>query len=259
VGTILHWIDEKSGALKAVEFDLVETETPEDNTTITDHPVEEGVNVSDHARDEPIHYTVEGLVSTIPNPRIDDDAHTKSLELAFREMKEPGSKSITLTVPTPPVQLSESGLLQAGIGALVGLFAGPTKVTVRGNAHDAAVTRNVRVLQQDAPRDRVRDVYDLLLKARADKALVTILLQDRELFDMLIERVAKPRTLEDGKLARFQVDLRQLRVADSVTVQAPKPTEARGKGNVSKGSQGAKKKEGGEPVLESTLSMITPG
>jgi len=130
---------------------------------------------------------------------------------------------------------------------------------VRGDAREVKATRNVRVLKQDAPRDRIRDVYDLLLKARADKALITVILQDRDLFDMLIERVAKPRALEDGRLARFQVDLRQIRVADSETVQAPKPTEARGKGSVSKGSQGTKPSAGGAPVLESTLSQITPG
>jgi len=34
--------------------------------TVTDHPVEDGINITDHVRDEPDRYTIEGVVSRTP-------------------------------------------------------------------------------------------------------------------------------------------------------------------------------------------------
>jgi hypothetical protein len=78
---------------------------------------------------------------------------------------------------------------------------------------------------------------------------------------MVFTRIAKPKRFEDGKAARFSVDLRQIRVADSETVAAPQPTEARGKKGVSAGSKNGKPDPNAgakEQVYESTLSSIIP-
>jgi hypothetical protein len=117
-----------------------------------------------------------------------------------------------------------------------------------------------QMLQQKTPRSRVRDVYDLLLKAQKRRLLVTVQARYREHFDMLIERVAQPRVVEDGSSARFQIDLKSIRVADSQTVAAPKPAEARGSIGKNKGSQATKPADAaGEQKFASTLFQITPG
>jgi hypothetical protein len=258
MATFLYWIDPASGLTEAVQFDVTDGESPEDVATPTDHAVERGANISDHLRKEPAFISVEGTVSAMPNPLIDTDVSTQQVEVDVNTLPDPGSKTIRLTVPSPPLELSQSGLLQAGIGALTKLItgAGSPQVTVRGDTKRAVVTQSVSLIQQTAPRDRIREVYDLLLKAQLKAHLVNAVVAQREYSDMVITRVAKPRTIEDGSAAHFQVDLREMRVSDSQTVEAPQPTEARGHVAVSKGSQNGKLDPNAAAKEEQYRSMI---
>lgn len=264
MASFLYWTDPASGLIEVVQFDVTDGESPEDVATPTDHAVERGANITDHLRKEPAFISVEGTVSAMPNPLIDTDVSTQQVEVQVNTLPDPGSKTIKLKVPSPGIEPSPSGLLQAGIGALTNLLtgAGSPQVTVRGDTKRAVVTQSVSLIQQTAPRDRIREVYDLLLKAQIQAHLVNAVVAQREYSDLVITRVAKPRTIEDGSAAHFQVDLREMRVSDSQTVAAPQPTEARGNVAKSKGSQNGKADPNAaakEQQFESTLSMITPG
>ena len=79
--TTLFWQDPDSGETEILAFDAVVSLSPEDSVTITDHPVEQGSNITDHARDEPERLSIEGIVSTVPNVAVDDDAELSSLDL----------------------------------------------------------------------------------------------------------------------------------------------------------------------------------
>ncbi len=164
------------------------------------------------------------------------------------------------TSPSPPIQPSPSGLLQAGVGALTTLLTGGPKFTYRDTIKATTRTVTFTALQQEEPRDRIRDVYELLKKARSRKFLITVQEAHTEHFDMVLTRVAKPRSVEDGKGARFQIELRQIRVADSETVQAPQPTEARGKTGVNAGSKNGKPDPNAaakDAQYESTASQLS--
>lgn len=259
MATILYWQDDETGQTESLQFDVVEGETPEDVTTLTDHPVEEGANVTDHARDEPAQLSIEGFISNMVNPDLDTDLVTQPVGLDVPFMTKPGNRTDKLDVPSPPLQLSATGLLQAGVNAIASLFTGGPRFTHLDQPKRAQASVTFSALQQQAPRDRVRDAYEALLKVRQRKLLVTVQETHREHFDMMITRIAKPKAAEHGKGALFQVDLRQIRVADSETVQAPQPTEARGKTAVSAGSKNGKadpNADGKEVQLESTLSQI---
>ncbi len=262
--TLLYWQDDESGETESVEFDATTSESHEDTLSITDHPVETGANVTDSAREEPTRLTIEGVVSSLPNSRIDTDADFQTVELTAPAMLNPGTQTKKLDPPTPPLEKSISGLISAGVGALVSAIGGGPNynATFTGNPKPGTVNVKAQLYQQTAQRNRVRDVYDLLLKAQSRRLLVTVQAKHREHFDMLIERVAQPRSAEDGNTAKFQVDLKRIRVADSETVAAPKPTEARGNLPKSKGSQNGKPDPNAakkEVQLESTLSLLTPG
>jgi hypothetical protein len=245
---LIYWQDDETGMTESVQFDAIQVVTPEDRMIITDHPVEGGATISDHAQKEPNRVTVEAIVSNMPRPpradgqEGDADAHQATVELSVPQMTERRKKTLTLDVPSPPLQLSPSGLGQAAVVGLIGLLtgAGPPKVTVSDQGSRTVQTQSLQVFQQDSPRDRVRDIYDLLLKAQEGKFLCTVQTRRREYFDMLIEGIGQPDTIEDGKAGRFQIDFRFLRVADSETVAAPQPTEARGATATTKGSQAAK-------------------
>lgn len=261
MSTLIKWQDE-TGALGVIQLDALQSENPEDKLTITDHPVEQGANVVDHAREEPTILTIEGIVSSLPNPRIDTDAGFRTYELLVPAMTAPSTQTIKLNPPKPPLALNPSGLIQAGVGALVDAITGGPNLnaTFSGVPQRTTFELKAQGLQQNAPRDRVRDVYEALRRVMAARQLLTISTRDRDYFDMMIERVAKPRAIEDGSSARFQIDFKQIRVAASKTVAAPKPTEARGKGPVNKGAQAGKKdedpKQKRKTLLKATIDSL---
>lgn len=238
MATLITWQDPETGVIGVIRLDAIQTESPEDSLTITDHPVEQGVNVVDHAREEPTRLSIEGKVSTIPNPAVDTDAGFQTIELSVPTRREPGPQTIKLQPPQPPITPSVGGLIHAGIGAIVG-----TSISAQfaGESQPSKATIKAQVFQQKSPRNRVRDVYEALLRVQSARTLVTVNTRDRDYFDMMIERVAKPRSVEAGSTATFQIDFKRIRIASSKTVAAPKPTEARGRGPVNKGSQAAKK------------------
>jgi hypothetical protein len=259
----LYWTNEDTGEIDAIKFDAVTSEDPTDAVTITDHPVEEGANVVDHARDEPARITIEAYVTNTPhqgNLNEDDDHVTTSIPLTARLMGDPGSQSIKLDVAKPPVEISESGLIQAGVSALGGAIFGAPNETATVQSPPDPRSRNLTAtaLQSPSRRNRAREAYDKLLAAMQARALVTVVADMREYFDMLIERVGKPRASGDGTAVKFQVDLRRLRIAESKTVQSPQPTEARGATVKSFGSQSVKEDPNAvdkESILHNQLGL----
>lgn len=262
---ILYWTNEDTGALETFKFDATTSEDPSDVTAITDHPVEQGANIVDHARDEPERVTVEGIITNTPhqgNLTEDDDHQTTTVPLTVNVMTAPGTKVVHLDVPSPPIEISPSGLLQAGVGAIVtAITGGPSNnANVIDAAQKTSVTVQATVLESAAKRNRAREAYEKILGAKRAHDLITVQIGFREYFDMLIERVGAPRTPDDGDGLKFSIDLRSLRIAESQTVQSPEPTEARGSASKSTGSQTAKDDPNAEPKLTSTaFNLAHPG
>ena len=255
---LIYWQDAATGALASIRLDAVTGETPEDTLDITDHPVEQGANVVDHAREQPTRLSVEGIVSSIANLAVDTDSGLQVFDISVpaRRVQGNGTQTIDLNPPKPPITPSIGGLIDAGISAL---FSAQMRGQFAADTSPITISAQAKGIQQNSPRNRVRDVYDALLLAQSQRQLVTINARDREFPDMMIERVAKPRSLDNGSSSQFQIDFKRIRVSASQTVAAPKPAEARGKVGTNKGSQAAKPKDDAAPAIESTLSMLTPG
>jgi hypothetical protein len=261
MAVILYWQDEDSGETESIQFDLVESEAHEDILTITDHPVEQGANVSDHAREEPTRLTLDGFVSNVANRAIDGDAADEQVEIQHPTFGDAGTRTVALEVPSPPIHASPSGLLQAGIGALKGAILGGPKGTFLGRRRRVRARATIQLYRQRAARNRVRDVYDALLRAQSKRALITAQTALREHFDMLLERVPAVRDAESGLGASFAIDLRRIRVAESETVRSPEPAEKRGELTKAGGSKNPKADPNADAkneVYESTLSSLTP-
>jgi len=222
----LFWTN-ASGAIESIRFDVVTVENHERNMTVSDHPVELGANVVDHARLMPDMLTIEGFVSMKPvrsnEPSLLDEA------------------PMVLDIPKPSTKPSLSGAVGALVDAL--LPAGPISATVQQAS--------------DFP-DRVRDTYEKLLGAQTTRALVTAVNRLDEIPSMLITRVSVPRTVQDGTGANFHVELRRVRLVSAESVDAPDPKENRGKiTTTNKGSQS--KKEAPKAVGDSMLLRAGKG
>lgn len=256
--TTLFWQD-LSGQTLSVRLDVITSESHEDTVTISDHPVEEGVVITDHARDEPSSLSVEGSVSNVPMPG-QDGVSSGSVPLSVDYGAPRGTTTIPLDVPTPPVPLNPAGAIRAGIGAIGRAISGKPKATVWGKWRRENVKLRASVLQHSGPRNRPKEVYDLLLSAVAQKALITVQTNLREYTDMQITRLAPMRAVESGALVKFQLDLRKIRIASSETVLSPVPIEARGATKVNAGAQATSGKDAASADTaaksESTLHKI---
>lgn len=240
MSTLIYWQDPATGALGVIRLDAVLSQSPEDPVAITEHPVEQGADVTDHARAEPTRLSIEGVVSTVPNPNVDTDAGFQLIDITVPGRRQGAAQTKTLQPPQPPITPSIGGLVRAGIGAIVG-----TSINAKFAGESEPTSQNVQIrgYKQNSPRNRVRDVYEALLKLKDARQFVTVSTRDRDYFDMLIERVGKQRNVDLGSSAQFQIDFKRVRVSASKTVASPKPAEARGKQTVNKGSQATKKKD----------------
>ena len=232
---ILTWKDKKSGEQKRVRFDAVTSESHEAVMAITSFPVEEGPDVSDHARPDQDRVTIEGYVSNKPtfsNPGVDRVMAFKSTQLKIPE-KRGG----------PPL-VSPGGLTSAVSGAVGSLLSGPP-------------ADKMQVLTPSGTwKDRAREMFELLDAARLSATRLTIISPKvRTVEDMLIERIAVPRTTADGEGLTFQIDLVKVRIVSSETVDAPVPTELRGMPQVSKGSQSTKEADDDAKKREKAASI----
>lgn len=262
----LIWTNEDSGELVLFAFDATTSEDPSDAVTITDHPVEEGVNIVDHARPEPEHITLEGVITDTPHHgnlgNSDDDSSftDQTVTLSVEGMGEPGTQTVALDVPDPPLGFSPSGLIDAGIGAIGNaIFGSPSnQATAWDPAARKTTSAQAKVLKSSSPVSRSRRAYQSILDAKDTAALITVNTSHREYFDMLIERIGAPVTAEDGDGLRFSIDLRKLRIAESQTVQSPQPTEARGATAKSMGSQTAKPDPNEKAKLDSVGFGLDP-
>lgn len=240
--TTLFWTDDESGELDSVQFDVTTSEEPTDTVSITEHPVEEGADITDHVRKEPELITVEGYITNTPHPGNigpDDDHVWSTTNVTAGAIGPMKTDTIELDVASPGVQLSETGLIQAGISALGSLVTGgannQAKVLRPGNHRTDSVS--AKVFSSPSGMNRARRAYDKLLYVQQQALLVTVVAEDREYFDMVIERLAKPRATGDGTAVKFQLDLHRIRIASSQTVESPQPAQPRAAATRNLGAQ----------------------
>jgi hypothetical protein len=247
---LLTWTTQ-SGDFKVFRFDVVTTETHEASVDITDHPVELGANVTDHARPQPERLTLEGYVSnkpllssrgqTSPTDALDQMMAFGQMPLTLPEARALiAQKQVVLDLPKPPIRPNVAGLVSAGVDALLGAAA-PLMATVETSAPLPQLPLNpTLVIALPTFINRVWTMWETLLQARKDAAIITVETGVEYLENMMIERMAVPRTVADGGGASFQLELKRIRIVKSATVAAPIPTEARGQPPVTRGSQSTK-------------------
>lgn len=234
------------GEERVVQLDAYESENHEDVVTITDHPVETGVVISDHAKDSPAFVSLEGTVSNVPMPG-KPGVISGPIDLSVEyQSPEPATRTIELQVASPPITPSVGGLIRAGIGAIATAVLGAPKATVWGEDRKRRETVRAMVLRYGSPTSRPQAVDLLFKEAIALKALITVTTPLRTVNNLLITRLAPGREVDRGTSVLFQVDLRQIRTVSSETVDAPVPSEARGAKKKNAGAQTTKTKDESE-------------
>lgn len=232
----LSWQDKITNETKSIRFDVISEESWESVVAITTHPVEDGANVTDNARDEPARLSLHGYVSNKPlwsNPDVEKFA-------------EYSSEILNVPKYTPPFTPTPGGVTRAVIGAVKSLVSGV-----------APPIRSLALRPTGEFPDRARAQYDALKDAQKVRALIRVTSKVGELDSLLIARIGVPRTTEDGNGLSFEVELQQIRIVQSETVAAPKPAEARGVPAASLGSKTAKTPDDAKKAkLQSSLAAF---
>lgn len=259
---ILYWIDAKTGAVKSTNFDAVSNETHESILNITMHPVEEGGDITDNARLEPRKLSVEGYVSNKPllanlyaNP-LAVVADSGALRYASKKLDLPSKGDQASFAAERGETTSLAGKL-AGFTphALIGGATSALGSLIFGGPPDHAT-----VLASDDPfPNRALNVYNLLIEAQKTAAFVRAITKFGVIESLLVAKVGLPRTVEDGNGATFQVELTQVRVVKSETVDAPVPTELRGATDVAKGVKATDTKNDDKLKKQYSSTLVNTG
>jgi hypothetical protein len=219
MSTVITWEDD-GGAAQTLELDADLQEAHDLGSDITEHPVEEGADVTDHVRPRLRRVTIEGYVTDTPmitNPGVAELAEFKTLELQ---------------IPPKPQQISLSAGLAAGIGAISDALFGPTPPP------------KATILTLADAKSRKRAVYDALEDIRLNARFCRVLTSLHEYDNMLIEQVVPTRTPGSGTGATFVVTFKEVRQVSSDVTVAPVPAETLGAPKKAAGAKNKNKDEG---------------
>lgn len=172
------------GAPQVVEFDASLSETHERQADITDNEIEDGSNVSDHARLRPLKLTLNAIISDAP---------------------------VTLLGAVTGAGLSAASQLanNAAGGGTLGNIAG-TATGLGGGTLAGLLT--------GSPRNPA-DGWKLLEDVWRKRVPFTVITALQKYENMLIENLNAPRSASVGKSLEFTVVLKQVTIISSAVVK----------------------------------------
>lgn len=207
-----------------LEVDAIVTETYDLAAEVSEHPVEEGANISDHVRPSLNHITLEVAVSNQPIRAIGNHGAT------FRatELRLPSVTRITR-------------------GA---------QGRQRSQTETSAPSQGATVLRFDEESfDRVREVHDELERLMRSGTPIDIVgARFGDLENYLITGVSMPVSNDNG--FTFTLDIQELRTAVTQEAAAPSPSVERGRRQGNRGRQNPTETTDGqrsESVLHNAL------
>lgn len=203
------------GSIFFFSFDATVQEGHSAAVDITDHAVEEGANITDHVRPQPLRIALTVRISNTP---VTMYGNASNPLWSFRE------KGIEL-FPADGV-FGQEELTYDSNG--VRIFA---NVSINTGKKKQTVT----VLRFDDPINRVQEIHAELLRMAFTGELNRVSSSLRDYEDMLIESVDAPRDAASGDSVLITVNLKQIRIVSSEDV--PLPEQPRGASKKNKGSQ----------------------
>lgn len=190
----INWSD--GGNLKRVMFDAGVGETHLWTATVTEHPVEKGVAITDHVRPGAFRISLDLWVTNTPIdlPSGADDS--------FTEGAQRQTSRLDLT---------------------------PGAVPLDGSARRGDPVGSATTYQWSAQFDRVRKIYDALTNLILNPPVsgITVLTTLATYDSMEIVNISVPRSASTGNNAmHFTLDMQQIRIVESQTVATPAPKVA---------------------------------
>lgn len=236
MGAYLIWTV-PGGSTYTLAFDIVESENPAFPTTITDHVVEQGADVSDNIRVGLQTVTLEVFVSNEP---IIEQGQWLQGQLT------PATQSVS--PPNQPPVNPALQFLDVKTWFTIPIISIPIISALAAHEQDSTVAYNaglpptpgqlvsVNVLQFNNQINAVAQTHDALAYLQDNFQLVTVMGTEGTYDNMAVEHFEMTRTSDEGSGAKFTIQLKEIRQVSSVIVAAPKPSVPRGNTPTKKGT-----------------------
>jgi hypothetical protein len=222
VQAYIAWGDpltDPAASLGQLHFDVVTQELHERTCEVTEHPVEQGVNIVDHVRPNTDRVSLEVFVSNTPVYSTDGQVLPLTMSL-----DKPGQ--VTAAGNSSFFAGGTSALLDVGLQA-IGLQQG----------FPSSITANVLQFQGDI--DYVQNCCNTLNRLRDTATLLSVVTPKQFYSNMIIDGDVMRRDAQSGTGAYFSLSFRQIRVVSSSIVDAPLPTIVRDTPVLDKGKKEA--------------------
>lgn len=198
----------------------------------TEHAIEVGSPITDHAIHKPLEWSLTLTATDTPitaqhlSPGGDVLAPTgvakQAITRQLRTTDPPGHQSTELKIrPSEGQQLNVSAAIGAAIDRVRNAAAGPTELTGRAGAGAVLRSLNVEVLTTDAPVDRIHAFYQQLLDLMFDVAELAVIYKGRTYEPVVLTSVTKVD--QPGQFGRstFPVTFRELLTVETKQVTLP--------------------------------------
>jgi hypothetical protein len=207
--TLLSWQDDL-GVDHVVKCDAVLSLIDELDAEVTDHPIENGSEISDHVIHKPKRLSLEVHQGNAPaEPDQGFSRRPLALDVAKNSFKPQGLL-----------------LIHSAAGALIGSILGKTK------------SKKAYILQPDTEVDRVVELHDKLIEAWNQSYQLTLNHYGRTYPDYVLTSLSYTREGQGkGGLGQFKLGLRTLRTVSTATTELPNPEDLHAKPQTDRGSK----------------------
>lgn len=214
--TYFEWV--AGGKTSRLYMNAITSQTHEFASEVSEHPVEEGANVTDYVRRKLNKLSFEAIVSQEPITA-DDNFGKNSARGAIEGVK----------LDVQPYQAPFSftpGAVFSAVGNVIknALFGDPEYVA--------------QVLTFKDSFDAVTSVQSQLSVLMDTAQMFTVYTSTNVYSNMQLIGCTLNKTPEDGTGAKFNLEFQQIRIVSTKRVKAPIPTEVRGQPPIKKGNQG---------------------
>jgi hypothetical protein len=220
--------DPFAGPSQIIWFDATNVEGHGLSAEVTEHPVEDGPDITDHIRPQQDTFTMTAFVTNHPHHTVDQILAKLPRQANLVWGAQEGSiKPLSIQYTTAPFVPGLSNAINAVGNALAS-----------GQGIQGQKTFITQTLQFDNQFDNVSEVYEALKALKDDATLVEVVTSIRSYENMIVKDVKMERDSQTGDGARFVIEFKEIRVVTTATVPAPKEVSAQAK--VDKGVKGSK-------------------
>jgi len=216
---LLLWKDDQ-GNLHAIGVDAVKTHSDERTAQVTQHPVEDGADVSDHVIHNPDVVTFEIMHSDTPIDPVWTSMTDQNSPFRVQSMTLDVRESLFQPGGLLAVTRAVGGAINAGLNA-IGLGS-------------SELETKVNVLRTDQVIDRIGDLHTRLIDLKQNARRVTFTYRGRVYPDFIVRRVSWATMPGEVGLGRFTIEAQSVRTVRTGTAELPDPESLRLKPAVQK-------------------------